>query len=203
MVPDPGTVVWLAGGRAVVFVGDAPGLVDVAALAPQLRQVRRVDVVGDMWEAARPFKQALREAWNTAARTAREASRTQAAPKTARARCGRPRADGQACRQWAGWGSDTPGVGPCRQHGGSTAKRRAEGARLAEQARTFVRLAGKARVAPLTTREQLQAAVAGVDVHAAAKGRRGLSVYGVTRSSPGFMGLRVVRGGRRPEAESQ
>jgi hypothetical protein len=168
VVPDPGTVVWLDGRQAVVFVGDAPGLVDVVALAPQLRQGRRVDVVGDMWEAARPFKQALREAWNAATRAAREASRAQPVPKGERPRCGRPRADGHPCRQRAGWGADTPGVGPCRLHGGSTVRRRAEAERLAEQALTVVRLAGKARSAPATARAQLHAVAAG-----AARWRRG------------------------------
>lgn len=169
VVPDPGTVVWAADGLAVVFVGDRPGLVDVVALAPRLREARRVDVVGDMWEAARPFKQALREAWNAAARAAREASRAPAAAKVVRERCGRPRADGQACQQWAGWGSATPGVGPCRWHGDTSLL----GTRFA-----VVRVLGTGR-------------------------RNGSPVYGVTGSGPGFMGLRVVRGGRRPEAEGR
>lgn len=161
MVPDPGTVVWLAGGRAVVFVGDAPGLVDVVALAPQLRQARRVDVVGDMWEAARPFKQALREAWTAAARAARDSSRARPAAIGAEwPRCGQPRADGRPCGHRAGWGADTPGVGPCRWHGGSTARRRAEAARLAERARTFVRLAGNSRLPSPTCSARVSAVTA-------------------------------------------
>lgn len=168
VAPDPGTVVWLDGGRAVVFVGDGPGLVDVVALAAQLRSGRRVDVVGDVWAAGRPFKQALREAWTAAARARREASRTRPAGRAERPRCGHPRADGLPCRQRAGWGADTPGVGPCRLHGGSTVRRRAEAERLAEQALAVVRLAGKARSAPSTAREQLQAVAAG-----AARWRRG------------------------------
>jgi len=36
-------------------------------------------------------------------------------PKTC---CGRKRADGQPCTRGAGWGTATPGTGPCKLHGG-------------------------------------------------------------------------------------
>ncbi|MFE3522230.1 hypothetical protein ACFXOD_11650 [Streptomyces sp. NPDC059161] len=149
-----------AEGIAVVYVGDEPGLVDAEALAPQLRQAREVTLIGDLWGVARPFKQQLRDTWTAATRARRAASKPPTDPKAPPSRCGRPRKDGEPCRTWAGSGTDTPGSGPCRAHGGSTARRDAEMRRQAELALTVAQYAGKARTTPLSPEETLQAAVA-------------------------------------------
>lgn len=87
-------------------------------------------------------------------------------------RCGQPRTDGSPCRRAAGWATDTPGEGPCREHGGSTVQREAAKERLADQALTVARLIVKARTTPLTLREQVEGATAARDVLAASKRRR-------------------------------
>ncbi|MFJ9903938.1 hypothetical protein ACIRVK_13705 [Streptomyces sp. NPDC101152] len=171
MLPEPGTVMTLPGGVAVVYVGDVPGAVEVEALAPRLLEACEVVVVGAMWSVAKPFKDALFGAWSEAGRRARAVSRPPV-PEPVRERCGRPRRDGRPCRRWAGAGTDTPGVGPCANHGGSTAVRDAEKRRLAGQAETFATLARKATTMPLTPRERLEGLEALRDVVAARTRRR-------------------------------
>lgn len=167
----PGTVVWAGDGRVLVYVGDAPGLVDVAVLAPRLRRARSVDLVGDMHRVARPAKFAILAAWTAATRAAR--TKPAAVPRPRPERCGRPRKDGQPCRSWAGAGpTDTPGVGPCVRHGGATVERDAERQRQAERALTVARLHAKASTAPLTPEEQLQGLGALRDLLAAQQGNR-------------------------------
>lgn len=158
--PDPGTVAVTADGFVIVYVGDEPGLVDAEALAPQLRQAREITLIGDLWGAARPLKQQLLDTWTAAARARRAASKPPPAPKAPPLRCGRPRKDGEPCRAWAGSGTDTPGSGPCRAHGGSTARRDAEVRRRAELAVMVAQFARKARTAPLSPEDRLRAAVA-------------------------------------------
>lgn len=173
-VPAPGTVVEASDGRTVVYVGDEQGLVDLKALAPRLRTACEVTLIGDMWGVAKPLKQKMLEAWSAATRAAREASRPPAVPKPLAQRCGRPRTDGQPCRQWAGAGTDSPGSGPCAAHGGPTVQKAAEARRLVEQAETVARLAAKARQAPLTPRERVEGLTALRDLVVAAQkpGRR-------------------------------
>ncbi|MFJ5155759.1 hypothetical protein ACIQCF_30145 [Streptomyces sp. NPDC088353] len=113
--------------------------------------------------------------------------------------CGRPRTNGEPCRRPAGWGAD-PGEKHCRDHGGSTAVRRAEAERLVEQALAFARLSAKACTTPLTAEEQLQFEAAARDVLGAGEGRRGslpvgpvLEVPGLVRGSLGFLVAELFR----------
>jgi len=85
-------------------------------------------------------------------------------------RCGRPRVNGKPCMRPQGWGAD-PGEKYCMDHGGSTARRTAEAARVADCAETFVRLAAKARAGALTDTEQVECEAAARDV-LTARGRR-------------------------------
>ncbi|MFJ8309817.1 MULTISPECIES: hypothetical protein [unclassified Streptomyces] len=182
--PDPGTVAVTTEGIAVVYVGDTPGLVDAEALAPQLRQAREVTLVGDIWGVARPFKQQLLNTWTAATRARQAASKSSPAPKAPPTRCGRPRKDGEPCRTWAGSGTDTPGTGPCRAHGGSTARRDAEARRQLELALTIAEFAGKSRTAPLGPEERLQAAVALRDLLTLRPALRGGQFRSRSRSTP-------------------
>lgn len=87
--------------------------------------------------------------------------------------CGRPRTNGEPCRRPPGWGADTPGTGPCRDHGGSISARLAAKEHLVQQALTFAQLAEKARTAPLTAAELRQAEACARDVLTAHRARRG------------------------------
>ncbi|MER6351244.1 hypothetical protein ABT186_05180 [Streptomyces sp. NPDC001634] len=162
IVPNPGTIIWTVDGEALLYVGDSWRDVDVRPLALQLRQARKVTLVGHRGSACRPARGALGWAWTELARAAR-ASRPPALPQAPPQVCGRPKTDGQPCRRPAGWGAD-PGEEACRDHGGSTALQEAEAERVADQALTFARLTTKARTTPLTPQEQLQAATAIRDV---------------------------------------
>ncbi|MFF4823134.1 hypothetical protein ACFY20_08865 [Streptomyces sp. NPDC001312] len=137
-------------------------------------------------------------------------------PKPEAPICGRPRTNGEPCLRSAGWGAD-PGESACRDHGGSTVKRRAEAERLVEQALTFARLAEKARTTPLTAEERLQIEAAARDVLAARNGRRGISsgelsalggwpvcppVVEVAGSAGGSLGLLIAELSRRLGGEA-
>ncbi|MFJ8349734.1 hypothetical protein ACIQ9J_25900 [Streptomyces sp. NPDC094153] len=100
--------------------------------------------------------------------------------------CGQPRTNGEPCRRPAGWGAD-PGEKHCRDHGGSTAARRAEAERLVEQALVFARLSEKACTTPLTAEEQLQFEAAARDVLGAGKVRRGSLPRGPVLEVPGLV----------------
>ncbi len=63
-----------------------------------------------------------------------------ASPQPATPTCGRPRTNGNPCRQPAGCGTDTPGTGPCHLHGGSITERLAAKERLVDQALAFAQL---------------------------------------------------------------
>ncbi|MFE2684039.1 hypothetical protein [Streptomyces mirabilis] len=130
-------------------------------------------------------------------------------PKPVQPICGRPRANGQRCHRPAGWGAD-PGQPWCRDHGGSTVERRAEKERLVEQALTFARLSEKARTAPLTAEEQVQAEAAAQAVFRSRRVRQSASLKrlpGWPSGTPllevpelsagllGLLGLLVVDGG--------
>lgn len=54
--------------------------------------------------------------------------------------CGGLRTNGELCRRPRGWGADTPGVGPCRDHGGSITERLARKERAVGQALAYARL---------------------------------------------------------------
>jgi hypothetical protein len=163
-VPPSGTIAETADGTNL-YVGDTwpiDGL-DVDALAQQLRNTRRIYVVGDMWQAARPAKHAINAAWNRAnqlRRDAEKAARPPAPPKVVRPRCGQPRDDGLPCRAIAGAGADTLGEGPCAAHGGSTAIRDQAAQELLRQAGRISALHRKARTRPLTVAEELQLVLA-------------------------------------------
>ncbi|MEV5940302.1 hypothetical protein [Streptomyces sp. NPDC051994] len=183
-VPDPGVLAVTAGGVAIVYVGDEPGLVDVEALAPQLRQVREVTLVGDLWGVARPVKQQLLDTWTAATRARRAASKPPTPPKAPPSRCGQPRKDGEPCRTWAGSGTDTPGTGPCRAHGGSAVHRDAELRRRLEMALKVAEFAAKSRTAALSPEERLKAAVALRDLLALRPALRGRQFRSLSRFTP-------------------
>ena len=165
-LPPVGTVVEASGGAVIVFVGDQwpDDRIDLPRLATRLRTARSVDLIGDVWQAARPLKFALRQEWTAATKAARVAARPPVVPKPPAQRCGRPRRDGKPCRAFAGAGSDHPGKGPCAHHGGSTVVKDEQQRRLAEQVATAARLARKARIEPLTRREQLEGGIALAEV---------------------------------------
>lgn len=160
-VPAPGSTVQEPGGTVHLYVGDRwpiDGL-DVDALAERLRDTRRLFIVGNMWQAARPAKYAISSAWsraNQARRDAEKAARPPVPPKVVHPRCGQPRADGLPCRAIAGAGTDTLGEGPCVAHGGSTALRDQATQELLRQARRIAALHRKARSRPLTVAEELE-----------------------------------------------
>lgn len=150
-----------------VWVGDTfpHDDLDVPRIAEQLRDTdRRVLFIGDIHAAGRPLRTAIQAHWTAQVKAARQAAKTPAAPKAQPGRCGQPRTDGEPCEQAAGWGTDTPGAGPCRRHGGTTAKKAAAKRRAEKQAATVARLYQKATQGPLTPEEQLAAALALRDV---------------------------------------
>ncbi|MET9083746.1 hypothetical protein ABZX77_17935 [Streptomyces sp. NPDC004237] len=102
------------------------------------------------------------------------------------AHCGRPRTDGQPCQRPSGWGADV-GEKHCRDHGGSTAARRAEEERLVEQALTLAKLVEKARTGPLTAEEEQQAQAAAQVVLGARSRRRGASAARLPISAGGAL----------------
>ncbi|MFK0154620.1 hypothetical protein ACIQVK_21415 [Streptomyces sp. NPDC090493] len=107
------------------------------------------------------------------------------------ARCGRPRTDGQPCGRPAGWGADA-GEEWCRDHGGSTAARKAEEERLVAQALVFAELVEKARTGPLTAEEEQQAQSAAQVVLGARERRRGASAARLPVSAGGALGSLAV-----------
>jgi hypothetical protein len=158
-VPPPGTVVETADGTTVVYVGDDRDndQQQIKDLSARLRNARTIVLVG--W-AARRAKHVLGAAWTETTQATREATKTPALPKAPVQLCGQPAKTGNPCGQIAGWGTDTPGQGPCFYHGGSTAEKDAALEALQAQARTFARLHRTAKTKPLTLREQLDATIA-------------------------------------------
>lgn len=164
-VPAPGTIVQTADGATNLFVGDVwpiEGL-DVDQLALRLRHARRIFVVGDMWQAARPAKHAINASWSRANQARRDAAKAALPPKPPtirRPRCGQPRVDGLPCRAIAGAGTDTLGTGPCASHGGSTALQDQAVQDLHDRVRRFAALRRKSVTQPLTLQEQLDSLTA-------------------------------------------
>jgi hypothetical protein len=176
-VPGPGTLLHTPDGEVVLYVGDAfeATALEVGALAARLRDARRIVVVGDMWQAAKPWKNAIHNAWTAANKAARDAAKPPRPAPVVKApgpRCGRPGKTGAPCGMYAGWGSDTPGAGPCFYHGGSTEKQDAALRRLGEQARLIARLTRRAATRELTAAERLEGAVALREIAAARESRR-------------------------------
>lgn len=174
--PPPGTITQDNTGTVDFFVGTtfAASQEEVDEVATRLRTVAEIRLIGNMWKACRPWKRALSDSWNRAKREAALAARQAAGvvqPAGPHPRCGRPRADGQPCRQYAGHGADDP-AGPCRAHGGTTLKREAEAEALVGKALRWVELSRKARTEPLTPAERLEGLVAMRDMVVAQRKRR-------------------------------
>lgn len=166
-IPDApiGTIAESTDGEVVLFIGDSwPNeLIDIPALAARYRGARLITLIGDTYGAGRPCQRALHDAWNAQNQARLDAVRATRPPrpiKASTALCGQPRRDGQPCRQIAGLGTDTPGVGPCRDHGGSTAQQDAARRALDEHLRTYSRLHDRKQRRPLSLREQLDEAIA-------------------------------------------
>lgn len=158
--PAPGTIRRFDDGEAILWAGDGPWAIDIPKMADELRTARRVLVVA---RAPGSVRREIQAWWSAEAKAARVAASPPAVAKTGRprpTRCGRPGKSGAPCGQAAGWGTDTPGKGPCVYHGGPTRQGGAEARRLEEQAHTFVRISRKARTGPLTPRERLEGDVA-------------------------------------------
>lgn len=171
-VPPPGTIVPGIGDDTIVYVGDDTWNAtteEIHSLAAALRHTRTVTLVGDIWQAGKPAKRALHDAWTATRKSEREAARPpQPAASAARGLCGRPRHDGQPCTQRTGWGADDP-AGPCRYHGGSTVQREQQRELLVDQATRWVELSDKAKGGPLTPAEHLELLVAEKAVRTASR----------------------------------
>jgi len=158
-VPPPGTIVETTEGTTVVYVDDDPNddQQHIRELSGQLRGASSIVLVG---AAARRAKVVLHNAWTETARARRQAAKTPAPPKSPVQRCGQPATTGDACGLVAGWGTDTPGTGPCAHHGGSTEQQDRALRELRAQAAAFARLHARGRRRPLTVQEQLDATLA-------------------------------------------
>jgi hypothetical protein len=157
-VPPPGTVLETADGTTVVYVGDddRSDQQHIRDLSVQLRKASTIVLVGI---AARRAKVVLGNTWTETTR-ARRTAKAAPLPKTPVERCGQPAKTGTLCGLTAGWGTDTPGTGPCFHHGGSTELQDQAQRDLDAHAKTFARLRAKGRKRPLTVREQLDATLA-------------------------------------------
>lgn len=153
-------------GRVALHVGDRwpyRELAEAAGLALLLRSARHVEIVGTGRASIRPAKAAIQECWRQQDRAARRAqAEADGLVPDERVLCGEPTATGTRCRLRAGWGTDTPGTGPCANHGGPTVRKTAAQRRLHEQLDTVVELARKADESglPLSPRERLAGALA-------------------------------------------
>jgi len=174
VLPPPGTIATDPGGNATVYVGDQWTATpeETHSLAAAVRHARSITLVGNIWKAGRPAKQALHDAWTAANRAAREAARPPKPPQPAPCGlCGQPRRDGQPCTQRAGWGADDPD-GPCRIHGGSTVRREQQREHLVAQTERWVELTIKARTEPLSPAEHRELLTAEKTLRSASKDGR-------------------------------
>ncbi|MHA6761817.1 hypothetical protein [Streptacidiphilus sp. PAMC 29251] len=159
--PPAGTLVRLPGNVAVLYVGQkwTQTWAQTDALAEELRGAHFVELVGDMWEAARPAKRAINDSWTAANKAARDTAAPPKPPRSQAALCGRPGKRDVPCRQTAGWGTDTPGTGPCYWHGGSTVELDKTEQRVIEQIRVVRELARRAAAKAPFAEAQLAAAL--------------------------------------------
>jgi len=154
-VPPPGTILETADGTTIVYVGDddRSDQQQIRDLSVRLRSASSIVLVG---LAARHAKVVLGNAWTETTRARQQAAKAVPPPKTPVQRCGQPARTGGACGLAAGWGTDTPGTGPCFHHGGSTELQDQVLREAEQQAKVFAKLHAKSRKRPLTVREQLE-----------------------------------------------
>lgn len=88
----------------------------------------------------------------TAAQKKADASKARLEKRGSKTKCGEPRKlDGKRCDKVAGWGTNHPGEGPCKHHGGTVPKARHT------QRDNIVELNGMARPRKSTPGESLEA----------------------------------------------
>lgn len=158
--PAPGTIRRSADGEAILWAGGGHWAIDIPKVAGELATARRVLVVSRAPGTVRRQIQAL---WSAEDKAARAAAAVPAVVKPERPkaeRCGQPGRNGAPCRQAAGWATDTPGVGPCAWHGGSTVQKAAEADRFAENVEKVAEAAKRGRAGVLTRVERLEGEIA-------------------------------------------
>ncbi len=158
--PAPGTIRRSADGEAILWAGGGHWAIDIPTVAAELATARRVLVVSRAPGTVRREIQAL---WAAEDKAARAAAAPPAVVKPERPkpeRCGRPGKTRAPCGQVAGWATDTPGVGPCAWHGGSTVQKAAEAHQFAENIETVSEAAKRGHVGTLTPRGRLEGEIA-------------------------------------------
>jgi hypothetical protein len=163
--------------RVLAWVDDttfqSTELFEALTQAADTTRLRQICLTGPSPETRR-VAEALHRWWDTTFPKVPEPPKQLPTRKpTTKTRCGQPTRSGTPCGHPAGWAADTPGTGPCADHGGSTALKRAAQEHLHLQLGVLTRMAGKAvKGTPFTLVDKLDGLIALRDVAAEIETRR-------------------------------